>query len=185
MSPFSTFEFSVDHPRKRSTLTSVMPTNPTFSYAALLVDAYLCRASSDVHLRGFHDLCVAVDESGPMIALKKARASGVLSEGVKKMAPPLAAFLASTCGQTVYLRSDDSNEVREVASKRLDEDLRAFLPAKGGELELCSGNGLWYVGFRDDDPLMFLAASRTWINELVCRFPDTCLVVPRDCIYSP
>lgn len=184
--PFSNFEFTGAYARRNQPLSSVMPVNSGFGYVVVLTDAYLRNSNSDIPVGGFEQLCAAFNEHLAMNALVSARKSGSLTEGKKFLPSAIVDFLVLVGGPTIYIRFEDEGELQchTIAPSLLKTDIIASQGVHDREFELCDTYGLWYLRFRDDDAVMFFSAKVDLIDELTTKFPDNCLVVPPDFIYS-
>lgn len=184
--PFSGFDFSKSHTRRKQPLNSVMPVNPGFCYAVFLTDAYLRNLDSDIPVHDFDNLCASLHEKSAMNALVRARTLGSLTEGKKFLPAPIVDFLVSVSSSDLYIRfgEDGRSRCSPLDVKSFSTNIIAELPVRNGEFEVCDSKCLWYLRFRDDEPVMFFAAKTAVVHKIIRKFPVNSMEVSPDFIYS-
>lgn len=183
--PFSEFKFSNLSTRRCQPLSSVLPINSGFGYAVILTDAYFSEAGRDIAVKSFEDLRSVMGADSFMSAIVDARRYGSLTEGKKYLLNDMVDILISASGPAAYLRIDNDDEeiCHRISAELMKSDITAVKPGHVGEFELCGERGIWYIRFRDDEPIVFLSAERGLINDLVERFPHNIMGVPPDFTY--
>jgi hypothetical protein len=187
MNPFDKFIFSMLHAERGQTVGSVMPANKGFSNAVVFTEAYLRKSKADVLIRGFSDLLSVMDDVSPLGALMRARSDGSLTEGKKWLSPEMTDYLLSVSGNTFYIRcscrGSGPTGYSKISVASLNSDIISSQPCHEGEFEICDSNGTLYFRFRDDEPVMFLAARADIVSELTRLFADNVHLVEPDFIY--
>lgn len=181
--PFYNFLFSTDSlTKQRLSLKAVMPINSGFSYAVILNDAYLGR---DTPINGFEKLSAHLNINSPLEALSEARNLCLLTEGKKWLPAEILKFLTLTGGPECHMRFGSGKGLRccAINPESLGVDIVASQGCYEGEFEICDKNGSWYLRFRDDEPVIFLAAEEKVIGELTEKFTNNILQVPSDFLY--
>lgn len=185
MTPFASFTFASQRPRRSPTVADVMPINPGLACAVVLGDAYLHRNGNDTHLTCFPDLCEALSIGSATEALQAARAEGQLSEGNHILPSDVRDYLGSLGQGPIFVRGwAFGSSSAEISTHLLVQLSEVLSTAKFEEVEVCDASEIWYLRCRDDDPLIFLSLTRERVAELVRCFPDTCLEVESDFLYS-
>ena len=184
MNPFVSFTLSADKPQRRQLLGSTMPTNEGLAYATILSDAYFYKAGDDTRVTSFARLCELTGETSVLEALTKARSQGCLSEGERELSNEIQLLLRSVGGKEIYVRRSMSGTTTLDTSAYAIDSLGTIVKeARDDEVELCDSHQFWYLRFRDDDPLIFIAAPSNFIDEVVRRNCQTCLKVGHDFVY--
>jgi hypothetical protein len=162
-----------------------MPINPDLACVVVLGDAYLHTDENDRQLTGLADLCEVLGIESALEALKVARGRGQLTEGSHALPGAVRDYLASIGHGSTFVRGwtfgTSTPKLSTHSVLQLSEVLRE---SKFEEVEACDSTQVWYLRFRDDDPLVFLAMPRERVSELVRLSPETCLEVEPGFVYA-
>jgi hypothetical protein len=162
-----------------------MPHNSNLAFAIALWDAYVSQGEREIHIAGFTDLCKAVGASDALAALKSVRDSGGLTEGAHSLPSPVSDFLISLGASPLVIRSwPFGQRTPSCSTHPLPLVSQVLSQAKAEEVEAWDSSEQWYLRFRDDDPLFFLAMPRPDIEQLVRLFPDNCREIARDFVFA-
>lgn len=182
MDSYAAFQFAATPAGRKVPVGDVLPRNANFQYAVMMWRAEFW----DRPISGFPDLQAATATTFPLDALAKARASGGLTEIEPHVAP--AAFwealdlsAAPPVGLRLHLFGESHPVIEALERAEITTAVRAWLPE---EVEIFPSDSRWYVRFRDDQPLMFLAADAVTIQRLVLMFPQNILQIPEDFVFA-
>jgi hypothetical protein len=186
VNPFLGFDFQFGSARRKQPISSVMPTNAGLIYKVVLADAIYCGADGgDTHIHSFNDLSKIFCEKDYGKALQIGRKSGRLIESRRVLPERLISKFQKSADDLVYVRhfglvnSQENGSIVTRGMLRLE-----LINPRLGEVEICDAESTWYMRFRDDDPLIFVAVSLPLGEDLMREFPDLVLAVDADFVYA-
>lgn len=185
MTAFGSFVFAPCSRRRHQTVSDVMPINPGLRYAVVLSDAYLHTEGNDRRVSGLADLREALGVASATEALQAARARGQLTEGSRGLPWAVREYLMSIGQDRTFVRGwtlgSATPSLCSYPTIQFWEVLRRF---NFEEVEACDSSEVWYLRFRDDDPLVFLSMQTDFLRELIQLSPDTCIEVEPGFVYA-
>lgn len=134
--------------------------------------------------RSFTDLAGLFAGEITEAMLGSSRASGRLAEGRKVLQPAVAQTLSIYSGVRVEAVRHGFDGDQELILARPDQLTELVTNQGDDETEICPASLRWYARFRNDDPLIFLAAEKDVCAEVIDAAPASSMLVSREFIYA-
>lgn len=168
--------------RKRNVRLCDLISSDRIDWLAILTDGYIYSSGRQLEVRSFDEL-EGLQKQFDLPSLSDIRAQGLLIEGERALPRGLINCLAECSDGDVRVRSSGTNAIET-------KDIHSFnvVMSEGvsdDEMEAATTNGAWYLRMRNDDALIFIAASHVIAQKIISTCPANVRHVPSEFIFSP
>lgn len=171
--------------RRKVPLWQVMPAVEGWRLLVLLTEVDVALGGGEyASPRSFSDLAGLFAGEVTEAMLATARASGRLAEGRKVLQPAVTQALSIYSGARVEAVRHGFDGQHELVMARPEELTELVANQGNDETEICPASLRWYARFRNDDPLIFLAAEKDVCAEVLEAAPGLSMLVSREFIYA-
>lgn len=164
--------------RRRNVMLADLLSPCDVRWLAILTHAYLHGTDEAREIQSFSDL--GVFSEGSENKFHQIRGSGELIEGNKFLTDELSAVLLQNSGKSVWVRNGEMP--MPIKPSQLAATMRDVDP--DFDFEASASSGEWYLRFKDDDALIFIAATEGVAEELMKAGLDHVLSVSSSFAYA-
>lgn len=168
---------AVQTAQRRNVSVGELLADERLRWAAILTNGYGDNGAREVF--GFVDLGIENPQSASF-QLSQAMLSGELLEGDKRLPTCVTNFLFAHSGGDVWVRC---NEEAVIVTPELFSELMLNHESEF-DFEACGISDEWYLRFRSDDAVMFIAATPLLLSELSELLPGSVLPVEPDFVFA-
>lgn len=151
-------------------------------WLAILVDGYIDISGRQFEVRSFDEL-ESLQQKFDLPSLGDIRGQGLLIEGERALPRGLINCLAECSDGDVRVRTSGTDAIETMDTDSFTIAMSSDV--SDDEIEAVTTNDAWYLRMRNDDALIFIAASHIIAQKIISSYPANVRLVPDEFIYAP
>lgn len=167
--------------QKRNVRLRDILSNDLVDWLVILADGYITIPGRQVQVQSFDEL-ESQQRKFDLPSLSDIRAQGLLIEGERTLPRWLIELLVECSDGAIRVRTSDTNAIEMMDINNFATVMSTDM--SDDEIEATTTNDTWYLRMRNDDALIFIAASHLTAQKIIASSPATVRSVPDEFIFA-